>query len=326
MKPIVSVCMPVYNQDKFLAEAIESVLRQTYRDFEFLIIDDQSTDNSADIIQAYARKDSRIRFIINERNIGMVHNWNRCLKEASGEYIKFLFGDDMFTSPETLKKMVSVLSSDDEIALVASSRFFIDEHSAVINFVSDYRGPHKCDGVIAIKDSLLKLSNNIGEPSAVIFRKKHAERGFKTEYHQIVDLEMWFHLLEQGKFVYLTEPLCAFRIHRNQQTRRNIESCIHIHDFVFLIRDYANKPYLGLSRLRRAFLSFESGYSIWKLYSRHKRITRKTAEDVISKELKYNIMLFHTIKFFYRLYKELLRSNRFFAKLASRYIRWRNSI
>lgn len=310
MKPIVTVCMPVYNQAKFLSEAIESVLRQTFADFELLIVDDCSSDNSIEIIRFYADNDARIRFFVNEHNIGMVHNWNRCLREASGEFIKFLFGDDMFSSPQTLEKMVKVLSFDEEVVLASSARFFIDQNSTVMKIVSDYMGPRRCDGAVAIMDSLIDQKNNIGEPSAVIFRKKYAERGFNPEYCQIVDLEMWFHLLEQGKFVYIPEPLCAFRVHSEQQTKRNFDSGLYINDSFFLLRDYSNKPYLKFSCIQRKYMYFTPAYNIWKLYYKHNRFSRKVAEDMIFNKYHYSSFIFYIVKPFFRLYKFYYRYKR----------------
>src|ERR1039458_5233071 len=92
--PRVSVLTPTFNYARYLPEAIESVLQQDFRDFELLIADDASTDGSAEIIHRYAAKDERIRFKIHSKNLGMVSNWNWCLSDARGEYVKFLFGDD----------------------------------------------------------------------------------------------------------------------------------------------------------------------------------------------------------------------------------------
>src|ERR1017187_7004523 len=92
--PKVSVLIPNYNHARYLPAAIESVLQQDFRDFELLISDDCSNDGSAGIIASYAAKDSRIRFQIHPANLGMVRNWNWCLAQARGEYMKFLLADD----------------------------------------------------------------------------------------------------------------------------------------------------------------------------------------------------------------------------------------
>ena len=103
--PKVSVLIPTYHYARFLPEAIESVLTQDFADFELLVSDDGSKDGSAEIIREYARRDPRIRGEIQPKNLGMVSNWNWCLAEARGDYVKFLFGDDRLASPRTLGRM-----------------------------------------------------------------------------------------------------------------------------------------------------------------------------------------------------------------------------
>ncbi len=283
MSPTVSVCMPAYNQAKYLPEAIESVMRQTYADFEFLIIDDRSTDNSADIISSYARRDQRIRFLVNERNIGMVNNWNRCIEEASGEYIKFLFGDDVLASDKALEKMASSLDLHAGVALVASARNVINEDSDVIQVLSEFDAPMPLRGTDVIKQCFTDQINWIGEPSAVMFRKINADRGFDPRYVQIVDLEMWFRILEQGDFLYLREPLCSFRMHTGQQTRANITGLLHLNDAYLAFHDYLNKPYMDLSRLTKEIMVYSQTYAIWKLYSKHGKIRLSTAMEWIGR-------------------------------------------
>src|SRR5208283_3355105 len=97
-RPKISVLIPTFEYGRFLPEAIESVLAQDLMDFELIISDDASRDDSGEVIRRYAARDPRIRYRLHERNIGMVANWNWCLKEACGEYVKFVFGDDCLPS------------------------------------------------------------------------------------------------------------------------------------------------------------------------------------------------------------------------------------
>ena len=85
--PKVTVCLPTYNSGEFLRYAIDSILEQTFTDFELIISDDCSTDNTPEIIRSYLEKDSRIQYLQNSHNLGLFPNWNRCLESASGEYI-----------------------------------------------------------------------------------------------------------------------------------------------------------------------------------------------------------------------------------------------
>jgi glycosyltransferase involved in cell wall biosynthesis len=280
--PKISVCIPSYNCAPFLADAIDSVLAQSYSDFELLIIDDCSTDSSSEIIAGYAERDPRIVFLRNESNLGMVANWNRCIELAKGEYIHYLFADDLFASPECLDKMLRVIESDPAISLVVSARNIIDEDSRIKRVASHFRDKKIAPGTEVIRRCLYEARNLIGEPSVVMFRKSQALRGFNPVYAQFVDLEMWFYLLEQGRFAYLAEPLASFRDHPGQQTKVNMRRMLHIDESFLLLRDFAEKPYMRFSAFTRWYLTYSQGYRIWKLH-RQGLISREIAEARISK-------------------------------------------
>jgi glycosyltransferase involved in cell wall biosynthesis len=306
MRPKLSVCMPTYNYARYLPEAIQSVLMQTFTDFELIIIDDCSRDNSAAIIADYARQDRRIVARINDRNIGMVANWNRSLAAAQGEYIKFLFGDDALADRSALEKMAAALGTDDGVSLVAAARRVVDETSRTVKVISTYRGGASRPGRDIIRDCIVEQKNRIGEPSAVLFRKKHAERGFDPRYRQIVDMEMWFHILEQGSFAYIPEPLISFRIHSLQQTRRNDLNPVLIDEPFLLLEEYSLKPYLKLGWIKREYMRYLPVYSAWKLYKKHKKISRHIAIEVIKK--RYRMAKFIFLYPFFKICKLYLRS------------------
>ncbi len=300
MIPKVSICMPTYNFDRYLPEAIESVLMQSYGDFEFIIIDDCSKDNSVEVIKRYAEKDNRIIFKVNERNIGMVPNWNLCLESSRGDYIKFIFGDDLLSSDKALLRMASILDSNNKIVLVASARNVVDEQSNIVELLSEYRETIEYPGTRIIQDCLLEQKNKIGEPSVVMFRKKCAMRGFDNGYRQAVDLEMWFHILEQGNFAYIDEPLCSFRDHAKQQTKVNVARITFADEAFQLLKDYANKHYVKLSRIKKEYMNYVPVYAVWKLFKKGK-ITREAALGKIKNH--YNIFKFFTLYPFFKLYK-----------------------
>ena len=127
--PLVSVLIPTYEYGRFLPEAIESVLAQDFRDYELIIADDASQDDTAEICRKYAEQDLRIIFVRHEKNLGLVGNLNWCLQKARGKYIKYLLADDRLNHPSALRKMVDVLNCHPEVSLVASSRLIIDEQS-----------------------------------------------------------------------------------------------------------------------------------------------------------------------------------------------------
>ena len=132
-QPKVSVCMPIFRGRDFLSDAIDSVLSPDFHDFELLIVDDCSRDGTDEIVEGYASRDHRVIFKVNDSNLGMVANWNLCLNMARGHYVKFLFQDDILTSPESLRKMVKVIDNDPDVSLVASCRRIIDTNSEVMS-------------------------------------------------------------------------------------------------------------------------------------------------------------------------------------------------
>lgn len=258
--------MPVYNSASYLKEAVDSVLAQDFRDFELLIVDDCSTDGTAQIAAGYAAADSRVRFIANSKNLGMVANWNFCLTSVSGEYVKFIFGDDILSSKMTLGMMVDALDSDPAISLVAASRNLVDEQSTVTGVARGLLSVGRSDGRLLIKKSLFAQKNLIGEPSAVMFRRNQAGRGFDGRYSQFVDLEMWFYLLEQGDLYYFTENLVSFRRHSAQQTERNIRGLVHVEEMLLLFAEYAKRPYVNFNRLTREYLLSHQLYRFRKAW------------------------------------------------------------
>jgi glycosyltransferase involved in cell wall biosynthesis len=241
--PTLSVLIPTYNYARFLPEAIESVLEQDYADFELLIVDDGSSDNTAEVARRYCLRDPRVQFSAHPANIGMVNNWNYCLERARGDYIKFLFGDDKLCHPQALSKLAALLRNNPAATLAASARVVLNERSEAVDIwrtLAD--GFH--DGRKIITAYLMENGRNlVGEPSAVMFRKKDAGRGFNPRFCQVVDMEMWFHLLEKGGLAYTGEPLCAFRCHPGQQSERHAASGVGPREHCFFYA-YAAQPWV----------------------------------------------------------------------------------
>ncbi len=239
--PKISVLLPTYNYARFLPSAIESILAQTFRDFELLIADDASTDHTAEILAHYAAVDPRLRTHIHPANIGMAPNWNWCLQHARGDYIKFLFADDLLASPEALAQQAALLDAHPHATLAASPRLLIDSQNQITGCWDDLTpGPHHGPPLIA--RCLRTRRNLIGEPSAVLFRRRDATRGFDPSLRQIVDLEMWFHLLLRGDLVYTKSPLVAFRRHAAQQTALNHRHHTPELEMIALLQRYLNQP------------------------------------------------------------------------------------
>lgn len=256
----VSVCIPTYNHAHFLRDAIDSVLAQTYPNYELVIVDNCSTDNTRELVADYVARDGRIHYFCNEVNVGPRENLNRCLQHASAAYIKILCADDML-EPSCLDKSMRALTGNSGAVLVAHARRLVDANLQPIRIAGYADRDVLVDGRKMIDYSLFN-GNYIGEPSAVIFRKEDAAPGFDTSFRLMIDLELWLRLLEKGSLCYLAEPLCSFRVHGGQETNSAIMSLDFIDEEFVLYRKYRREPYINESLLNRLKWNFKVAWAI----------------------------------------------------------------
>jgi hypothetical protein len=233
--PTVSICLPVYNGELFLKEAIESALAQTHADFELLISDDASQDSSLKIARDYAGKDPRVVVWSNPQNVGLFGNYNVCLSRAGGKYIKPFAQDDLL-HPEMLAKMLETFSLQPETALVSTKRLVI-EKVGTLPRMEQFDSSRMIPGDEAIKDCLLSRTNWIGEPSTVMFPSSLVGSGFDTSFYHSGDIEYWFRIIRGGNYIFLNEPLCTFRRH-DSTTNKNLKSLLFSLDLLRLGRLY----------------------------------------------------------------------------------------
>jgi len=218
--PQISICLPVFNGASHLAAAIDSVLAQTFADFELLIADDGSSDSSAEIALSYAARDKRIIYWKNEIRQGLFGNYNACIKKAKGRYIKPFAQDDVLL-PDALETLLGVLEAEAKVALVSSSRQIIDDAGVVTELKQPIAQDMRAAGAEVIRFHLIGLNNWVGEPSTVMFRAEFAGSGFDSSYYHYGDIEYWFRVLMNGDFCYLARPLASFRRHAASQTDKN---------------------------------------------------------------------------------------------------------
>ncbi|GEO04021.1 hypothetical protein AAE02nite_16850 [Adhaeribacter aerolatus] len=210
--PKVSVLIPTYNSASFLDEAIQSVLDQSFPDYELIIVDNCSTDNSKEVISKYL-SDNRVTYYKNSTNIGLVGNFNKCLEYAKGDYIKFLCSDDKF-HPKLLEKYVAVMDQYPNVSLVTSNRaiFGFRNYTWVLPLT------HLQKGKTVAYHSLNDV-NWIGEPTSVMFRRANLTvGGFRSEFTYLTDWDMWLRQLAVGDCYIIPEALSYFRVHENQCT------------------------------------------------------------------------------------------------------------
>ena len=283
--PKVSVCIPVRNGGTFLPLAVESVLEQSFQDMELIIVDNCSTDGTAEWIAQKISKVSNVRFYQNATNIGLVGNFNACLAQARGEYIKFLCADDLLLSGG-LWRMVEVLDADPSVTLVVGGRRLIDDNGRKIATQRYAAENVKISGTEVINRCIFG-ANYVGEPSAVMFRKKAAQRGFRESLSHLMDLEMWFHLLEQGSMVSLADEVCGIRRHSGQMSRHSIKTGALIDDNVSLFDEYGGKSYISNTWTNITICKIKIAYRVWM------------CKDAISVDKRNQILAGHSSKLFY---------------------------
>ena len=205
--------MPVFNGEKYLSDSIESILNQTYNNFEFLIIDDKSVDNSIGIINNY--KDSRIRLIECARNKGQTIRLNQGLNMANGKYIARIDQDDI-SMLQRLKKQIEFFENNSSIGLIGTKFILIDKDGKIVN---KEKVNHKIEtNPIAIKWQLL-WRQVIGH-STVMFRKKDALKcgGYDVKYTFAQDYALWSLMSQYTEISQLDEVLTKYRIHDDAQS------------------------------------------------------------------------------------------------------------
>jgi glycosyltransferase involved in cell wall biosynthesis len=240
--PSVSVCIPVYRGEQFLAETVRSVLDQTHRDFELVVLDNASPDTTGRIARSF--DDRRVRVETNPTTVPQPENWRGAVRLCRAPLIKLLCADDLL-HPRCLEYQVGPMEADPGLAVVAARRHMLDERSRVL---VPRRGLTGLTGVRSSVEVARRVvrsgANPIGEPGGVLFRRDHyfAVGGWRPERRFAMDLDLWMRLLHCGEFLGLPETLAAFRVVRDSLSAEN-ESAIYDHQKA-VVTELAASPHL----------------------------------------------------------------------------------
>jgi glycosyltransferase involved in cell wall biosynthesis len=213
MRPKVTVLMPVYNGERFLREAVDSILAQTFADFEFVVIDDGSTDGTAEIVRSYL--DPRIHFVRNASNLGLVANLNKGIETARGEYIARMDGDDV-SLPERLAKQVAFMDASPELAASGTWAKDIDEEGNVIG-VRRMTVGRRMEYEFWWPCPLI-------HPSAIIRRSLVGEVRYDPDALEAADYDFWLRLRQGRALDNLPEYLILYRVHGGSMSLSHQES------------------------------------------------------------------------------------------------------
>lgn len=259
----VTVLMPAYNAAPYIAEAIESIINQTFKDFEFIIIDDCSTDNTRDIIETYAKKDKRIRFFKNERNLKVAKTRNKGLKLAKGEYIVNMDADD-WSYPDRIEKQVHLMEENPDLVLSSGNMEICDSKMNIKNKTK-----------LPIKDSrireVLLQYNPIVNPATIFKRREALQVGGYDETVKTEDYMMVIDLSSKGKLQNLEDILIKYRVLRSSVTQTGMQD-LHLSTLYCALKgSYKYKYHISFKTkivmMNRLFIAFFVPACIWRSFS-----------------------------------------------------------
>jgi teichuronic acid biosynthesis glycosyltransferase TuaG len=215
-KPLISIIMPAYNAERYIAESIRSVLAQTYQNWELIIVDDGSTDRTAEIAQSFVLADSRVKYIF-QQNTKVAAARNRGIGKAAGDLIAFLDSDDLWM-PEKLERQEAAMRDGNMDVVFCSGFIFTGDDT------TDESTPYpsikgKFDGAAMFKLLLVEVANRIPVLSVIVRREALLDAGLFDEspalYYGAEDYDLWVRIARRGEVFYgMDERLVRYRVTR----------------------------------------------------------------------------------------------------------------
>ena len=235
--PLVSICMPTYNGGRYLEEALRSAFAQTYPRLEIVVSDDRSSDATLSIIERLRPEAPMPVHVYRHEPSGIGANWNNCVRQAEGAYIKFLFQDDLL-APDCVQRMMDLALTDPRIGLVYCRRKVLYDEADVSHreWLERYGTLHRSWAGFVVEEGVLdgrtylrdpnfvqQPNNKVGEPTAVMLKKECFERvgGFDTNLKQSLDYVYWYQVMRAYRIGFIDAELATFRLHAEQATQRN---------------------------------------------------------------------------------------------------------
>lgn len=261
MAPKVSVCIPTYNRASTLRRVIQDVLNQTFPDFELIVCDDASSDDTGQVVRSF--KDDRIRYHRNETNLGLYPNWNRCIQLASGEYIAIYHDHDIYSST-IVERSVALLERYPTASFVHTALLLIDERDEICGV--DIRPFRELTPGIQMARSLARRwASPIMAATAMVRREAYVKAG-QYQYDRYglgADMDMWFRLCLMGDVAYVNEPQASIRMRTKKDNTAQ-----------FRWRDVVGSLRMRREHIEQAFKGDPLGYYISRARYALERDTR----------------------------------------------------
>jgi glycosyltransferase involved in cell wall biosynthesis len=244
MAPAISIILITYNRANFLLEAIASVLAQTFADWELIIIDDNSTDNTREIVEKLCQTEKKIKYIVNKNNFGISKSRNIGLTLAWGKYIAILDSDDVWADQDKLKNQYEFLEKNPDYALIGGGVIVIDKNGRERKRYLNPETDKKIRKKILIKNPFAH--------SSVLYLKEAATKleGYDTTLKTLEDYDLYLKIGAKYKFYNLNKYQIKYRAHDGNISARERLNMMKLN--ISLIKKYKNSyPYYRLAILRR---------------------------------------------------------------------------
>ena len=237
--PVVSICIPTFNQTKFLKKSLDSILRQTFSDYELIISDDSSTDDVEKLINEYQLKfNDKLKYYKNKPALGAPENWNHAISKASGSWIKIMHHDDWFCENHALEKMMHIAIQNPNAFIFSGIKgFIINENRKYVNFPNNKQ-------LEVIKSTPFDLiwGNIVGPPSTILFPKMNI--AFDKSLIWLVDIEFYLQLLIKQKMdiIFIEEVFLENQTDTHNITNQCFQNkVIELKEFNYIFNKYYPK-------------------------------------------------------------------------------------
>jgi glycosyltransferase involved in cell wall biosynthesis len=263
MQADITIFLPVYNGANFIKEAIESVLTQTYTNWKFLIVDNCSTDNTAEICQLYLT-DTRFQYILNETNLGVHGNFHKALSLCKTTYFAYLSHDDIYVRPDAFAEARSILEIDKSLAMVNAPVRWLDSQSQFIpSFGASNVGfRDKVAGKAVAKASIVRCRNLYG--IAVLSRTEFGQKlQLDKRLHQASDVNFFVGIGGDRDIYVLQNPVYAIRFHQTNNTLRQYDTLI---DEMNIIAKNHHIQLTTFERIQQKLNAYKVRFGKWVFY------------------------------------------------------------